>query len=99
MQGKDIVSRRFPVDSPLHLAFQGAGLIAASAGLPEYNSKLDQLANEFLSIKESPDDLEYLNASFPHNAIVNEEDRFDVTSSAFLSSPGISAPFMYGKLV
>ena len=102
----DILNEPFPRTSPLVTTIQGSGLIAASAGLPQYNPGLAQLAQAFDELRSSPDDLEYLNAHFPPVNLtqppLNDDGSFltyDIYSDVYLSETGIIPPFSYDATI
>ncbi|CAB9525833.1 acid type B receptor subunit 2 [Seminavis robusta] len=87
-----------PIDSPLQLALQGAGVITASAGVPQQHNQqtplksyIDNL-NEFLN---SPDDLDYLVRKSPH------PDAFATTNMTLkefdIQDP--FTPFIYDSMI
>ena len=99
--GDYIVSRPFPRDSPLSKSFLGAGLIFASAGLPEYNPKLGSLTQQLQNLRTSPADMEYIHTQlFAPLAERNTSGLDDLLQGPdFLQSPGMMGPFLYDATI
>lgn len=72
----NLEGRSFVKESPLYLAYRGAGMVKASAGVQGVTPVYDTFVEKLSAIKESPEDIEYLEAVLPKPQASAEDESF-----------------------
>ncbi|KAL7548111.1 LOW QUALITY PROTEIN: hypothetical protein ACHAWF_011401 [Thalassiosira exigua] len=98
--GESFTSRDFSMSSSLERVYCGIGVLSAVGGVPGM-AEFDELASQLRRLKESPEDLAFLEDHLPrdYEGGVVPDHAVVTGSEGYLSAPRLVVPFLYDAVV